>query len=145
MNNALLLIKINLINSLGLNEFKNTKSKGEKAKKVIMVIAMVYGFIVVLVGIFAFFFMLSDSLIMLGQLNMLIVLGFLIANISSIIITTFTASGYLFQFKDYDMLISLPIKTSSILISKIFFLYLGNFIGTIMFAIPPFIVYGIVS
>lgn len=145
MNEILLLIKINFMNLLGINEFRKTKSKGEKTKKVLIVIAVVYAFVAILVGSFALFFMLSDTLIMIGQLNILIILAFLLATISSLITTIFKAPGYLFDFKDYDMLMSLPIKNSSILISKIFLLYLTNFIWSILFAMPPLIVYGIVT
>lgn len=145
MNNVFLLIKINIMNFFGINEFINTKSKSEKAKKILIGIVIVWAFTAVLIGSFAYFFMMANSLIMINQLNMLIVFGFLFANVCTLIFTILKASGYLFSFKDYDMLMSLPIKTSSILISKISFLYLTNFIGVIVFGMPPLIVYGITA
>lgn len=60
----------------------------------------------------------------------------------SVIFGIFTSQPMLYDAKDNDFLLSLPISASKILFSRMFLLYLQNLIFSILVFIPSFIVYG---
>lgn len=143
MNNTFLLIKTNIMNSFGINDFINERNKGEKIKKLAILLVILWAAVVTIGVSFKYFFMISIPLMMINELNMLIVLGFLLCSISTLVVTIIKAPGYLFSFKDYDMLMALPVKISDILISKITLIYITNLIGVVIFGMPAIVVYGI--
>ncbi len=145
MSNVKLLVKANITNSFGINKFLKQSSKSEKIKIVFLGVAILWGIIAVFSSVFAYFFMVSDALMQLNALSMLLVISFINISLVSLFMSIYKASGYLFSFKDYDMLMSLPVKTSEVLISKLILLYIANFIITIIMGLPSLIVYGIKS
>lgn len=145
MNNTKLLIKASIINSFGLNKFLKESSKAEKAKMIFIGVAILWAFIAVFALSFAYSYMVSEVLLQLDSLNILLVIAFLNVSVISFFMSIYKASGYLFSFKDYDLLMSLPVRTSEVFISKLLLLYTSNLIVTIIIGIPPLIVYGIKS
>lgn len=145
MNNTKLLIKASIINSFGLNKFLKETSKSEKTKMIFIGIAILWAFVAVFASSFAYSYMVSDVLFQLDALNILLVIAFINVSIISLFMSIYKASGYLFSFKDYDLLMSLPVSTSQVLISKLLLLYSSNLIVSIIIGLPPLIVYGIKS
>ena len=139
MINLGLLINTNIINEFGLNKIKNLNSK-ERNK----ILAIIVGSIV-LIGylIYAIFKCLdvSDLLILYNQMNLLLLIGFVGTVLFSLFTTLYKSSSYLFEAKDFEMLISLPLKESTILISKIFMLLISNYLFTAPIILIPAIVY----
>lgn len=145
MNNAKLLIKASIINSFGLNRFLKESSKSEKAKMIFIGVAILWVVVAVFASIFAYSYMISDVLIQLNALVILLVISFVNVSVVSLFMSTYKASGYLFSFKDYDLLMSLPVKTSEVLMSKLFLLYSTNLVVSIIMGFPSLLVYGIRS
>lgn len=142
MDNLITLIKANLINSWGINKALKSKAKGDKLKLGLMGIAIVYAFAA---GAFTMFFMsyqLSEVLEKLNALELLISISIILTTLFAIIMSTLKIPGYLFSFKDYDMLMSLPLKPSAILASKMVFIYFENFLLSVVVGVPPLIIYG---
>lgn len=140
MINLGLLINTNIINEFGLNKIKNLNSK-ERNK----ILAIIVGSIV-LIGylIYAIFKLcldVSDLLILYNQMDLLLLIGFVGTVLFSLFTTLYKSSSYLFEAKDFEMLISLPLKESTILISKIFMLLISNYLFTAPIILIPAIVY----
>jgi ABC-2 type transport system permease protein len=57
--------------------------------------------------------------------------------------TIFKVKGTIFGFKDYDMVMSLPISTSGVIISRLIILYSINAIFVIIFMVPMMLAYAI--
>lgn len=145
MNNVKLLIKANITNSFGVNKFLKESSKSEKIKMILLSVAILWAVIAVFSSVFAYFYMVSDVLVQLNALSMILVISFINISLVSLFMSIYKASGYLFSFKDYDLLMSLPVKTSEVLICKLLLLYIANFMITFIIGVPSLIVYGIKS
>ncbi|MGG5461333.1 putative ABC transporter permease subunit [Clostridium sp. B9] len=142
MNNLLTLLKVNFINNLGLNTFllKGQEHK-EKKKAVSKTLIMILAPIAMIYVSAVYSFLLSDMLKEIGGMELLIILG-IIGSAASVFITTiYKAQGNLFSLKDFDMLMSLPIKNSVIFASKLMDLLLLNWIFTTCFILPPALIY----
>ncbi|MHB8064500.1 MAG: putative ABC transporter permease subunit [Ruminiclostridium sp.] len=142
MNNIFTLIKANIINSWGINKVLKSKSKGEKIKAVLLGIVIIYAFCMLAFSMFMMSYELGGVLQKLGTLELLISSSILSTTLFSITMSTFKIPGYLFSFKDYDLLMSMPLKPSAILASKMVFIYLSNLLVTVIIGIPPLIIYG---
>lgn len=143
MNETMLLIKANITNTLGLNRLTKLKSRGEKAKIIAIGFAILYAIVSSLGGLFFINYRISTFLIEMNALDRLLIMGFISTSFISIFMSIYKAPGYLYSFKDFDLLMSLPLKNTSVLMSKIFFLYMSNLMLTLLLGIPPFIVYAL--
>ncbi|MGL5693675.1 MAG: putative ABC transporter permease subunit, partial [Peptostreptococcaceae bacterium] len=74
-------------------------------------------------------------------MDLLLLIGFIGAVLFSLFTTLYKSSSYLFEARDFEMLISLPIKESTILVSKIFMLLISNYLFTAPFIFITGIVY----
>lgn len=143
MNNLINLLKINFINAVGLNGLKGKDiSKNERIKMLsgLGVILLVIVAVGITVGSYAI--LLGEALESIGQLDLLLVLG-AIATVGLVLMTSiYKAQGVLFSFKDYDLLVSMPIKFSTILTSKVISLLTLNWGFSALMLIPIGVVYG---
>lgn len=145
MNNTFLLIKANIINSWGINKVLKSKSTGEKVKAGLLGIVIIYAICAMAFSVFMFSYTLGQALEKLNALELLISSSILQTTLFALIMSIYKIPGYLYSFKDYDMLMALPVKPSSILTSKMIFIYLSNLGVAILAGIPPLIVYGIMT
>lgn len=141
MSNLYRILKVNLINSIGINKLLKEESKSDKNKTIAISIGMGIVFLMLAYMPFMYATLMADVLTEMGLLSLILVT----AIIGSVMMTFFTsiykAQGVLFSAKDYEMLMSLPIKTSVILTSKIIQLLSLNYLFTALILIPPSIVY----
>lgn len=140
MNNLSILIKTNIINEFKLNALKKADRR-EKQK----IIGMVFP-IVIIAGLLIFYvtslsLYLVDILKQINQMEMLLIFGFGLSTLTTIVTSLYKTSSYLFQAKDLDILTSLPIKESTILASKILMLIGTNYLFSSVCMIIPAVVY----
>ena len=143
MNSIFTLIKANCVNSWGINKVLKSKNKGEKVKAGLLGIVIVYAFCMLVVTMFMINYPLGQALEKLNSLELLISSSILSTTLFTLIMSIYKIPGYLFSFKDYDLLMSLPLKPSAVLASKMIFIYLSNLMVAVMVGIPPLIIYGI--
>lgn len=62
-----------------------------------------------------------------------------------LITTIFKIKGTIFGFRDYDMVMSLPVSTEVIVASRLIILYAINFMFVIIITVPMMIVYGLLA
>ena len=141
MNKFLLITKINLLQTFSLTKNNNSKFKSERRKKSLKILAV----IILISYIMGYIFFLTKSLlpsfIAIGKPLYAIAFLFVICTFFIFFTNLFRIKNILFDFKDYDLLMSLPIKRSSVITSKIVSSYIINLIYTLIIMLPGYIAY----
>ena len=137
MKNAINLIKINLSSMFKLM-FKG-KNKGATAKNIALPIFLL-GLIFVGMG-FNYFGVVANNAGAGNIAELIYLQAGLFTFIFVCLMTATTSSGYIYKCKDYEMLASLPLKTSQIVISKLVSVFLIGYIFAFSFFVPAIIVY----
>jgi ABC-2 type transport system permease protein len=141
MKNIINLIKINLLTFFDFYKIKNAKNFKEARKSLIIIILMVIAYIYL--GFYVYFFA-SEFMegYQLLNISYLLPTQFMVITSTFILFSTiYKVKGILFEFKDYDLLMSLPIDKKIIVISKLITLYVYNLIFTLLIMVPAFIAY----
>lgn len=133
---AFILLKINLMTTLNINQ---------KNKKVFAPLFFLGFGIVLFIAFFQYSLMFANYL-KTYDLTMLIFPAFSIMGmIMMLMMSTYKSRGALFDFKDSDLLFSMPIPESSILAQKIINMMMFNYIITFLTLIPTAIVYNMIE
>lgn len=137
MKKIWLITKVQLRATLDLNINKKIKHKSNS----FVIFSIVTG-LLLMVTSFAYFYGIGMTLNMFGMIDVLPELVMAIISMVTLMTSVYKVKGILFGFKDYDLLMALPIKTSSIVISRFLILYIVNLIVTFIILIPSMVVYG---
>ncbi len=97
---------------------------------------------IMMVFLVVFFSMtMADSLAPLGLIDLLPALMMAASCVTVLITTIYKTNGILFGFRDYDLVMSLPVKTSTVIASRVMILYLYNMLFCLVILVPSTIVY----
>lgn len=140
MSNLMTLLKIDIINIIGINKLKTSDRKG-KIKDLSFIGIILLSIIILSLSVFKFCISLSDILIQINQMELLLIMGFIGCVSFSLFNSIYKAPLYLYSSKDMEMLGALPIKDSTILKSKLIMIILSNYLYSFLFMIIPAIVY----
>lgn len=132
MSSLLLLTKINL-------KAMFTRGDAKKKSKGSLLLLVAYAYIVFM--IYQLSNIMIEGYIALESPYLLLAQFMLISSVMILFTNIYKVGGTLFNFKDYDLLMSLPIKRSIVIISKIVALYLTSLIYALLFMVPSFISY----
>jgi ABC-2 type transport system permease protein len=144
MKKIWLLTKIQLGTALDLNMSLGNK-KNKKNKGILFYGGIIFVCLILSFSSFTYSFMLGSSLNMIGLTELLPELMMAVTCVVTLMTTIYKVKGILFDFKDYDMVMSLPVKTSHIVTSRLLLLYSINILFTIIIMIPAAIAYGIIA
>lgn len=141
MKNLIKLVKINLLTFFDIHKIINIKKFKDLKKVLPMMLLYIYAF-----GALSFFVYYGASFALKGLILMKIeyLLPVAIMALSSAYLTfttIFKVNKTIFDAKDYSFLLSLPIKKTTIIASKLFVLYFSNLIYLTIFMIPTYIAY----
>lgn len=145
MNNIWSLLKVQLLTFLGINKAVKTKDNKEKTKLVWLLIAFIFTFFTLFGMSFLYSYLMALSFQPIGLLKLLLTIMMAVAAIATLITTIYKVNGVLFGFKDYDMIMALPVKTSEIIASRLLLLYTIDIFFTVLVMLPAGIVYGIMA
>jgi len=122
-------------------------SIGNNRKKKPKVLYVGVAFFVVMMSAISFFycFMIGNGLKMYDSIDILPAMMMSVTCMIVLLTTVFKVKGTIFGFRDYDMVMSLPIKTSGIVASRLIILYALNMSFVIMVMVPMTIAYGILA
>lgn len=141
MSKFFLITKINLLRLFNSTRNNNSKFKSERKKKSLKIIgiSLIIGYL--LWYVYYLSKTLMPSFIFLGK--PLYLLGFLFSVCSIFILFSniFKIKSILFDFKDYDLLMSLPISRNMVITSKVVYLYIINLLYTLIIMIPGYLAY----
>ena len=122
MRDLFVLLKANIFQTFGIGKLRR---KGEDARSGVMWGLIVFFALLILAGITAY---MAAFLAMMKEtkvpLTTIFPLAVTIVTFFSFVSSLLKASPYLFRTKDYDMLMALPIRTSTIVATKLLSLYL---------------------
>ena len=141
MNKFLIITKINLLSFFNLQKVNNSKYKSVNKKNYMRLLILIIAFLYLSYYVYYLSSNLLPGLITLNAPELLFGILFLIVSVFVITSNLLRIKGVLFDFKDYDLLFSLPIKRNTILLSKITSLYILNLIYTMLFMIPGLLAY----
>lgn len=118
---------------------------GENKKKKTR--ALYFGFILFIISIsllsFFYAYMIGTGLKLYDSISHLPSIYMAMASIMVLFATVYKVKGTIFGFKDYDMLMSLPVSNSKIVASRIILLYSVNFVFVLIIMLPMMAAYGI--
>ncbi len=113
---------------------KNAKKKKASLFWAILLTVFLTGYFAVIS--FSFSTSLTMGGVLIGETELGIVMMFVLTSVISMFYTLTKSSSILFTFKDFDLLFSMPIKASTIIQSKVLFLYFSNFLFKLIIMIP---------
>lgn len=128
-----------LTDMLALGNSRNKKSK-----------AVGYGrlsIFIILMSFVSFLYctMIAGGLKMFDSLELLLPLMMAVTSTVSLMTTIFKVKGTIFGFRDYDLVMSLPVSTREIVASRVSLLYVVNMVFTAIIMIPAMVVYGLMA
>lgn len=141
MNSLYKITKVGLFNSIGINKLFKSRSGEDPNKGLLVTIGVCIGILLVAIIPFIYATAMADVLTELNLLDLLLISAIMMSTMITFFTSIYKAQGVLFSAKDYEMLVSLPIKQSVILASKMIQLLILNYLFAALILIPTSIVY----
>lgn len=143
MREIVWLLRVQLLALGGFNKTRYAADPAEKHRSRLLLAGMV-SVVLLLVAMSAMYaFGLATLLYAAGQLALLPPLLMAVACLLSLVTTLLKAAGTLFAFRDYDAQMSLPVRTSCIVASRLLLLYGMNFAFTCLVMVPGGVAYAV--
>ncbi len=133
-SNLWLLLKTNIINSFKLRSTSNKK-------KILITIFALYIIATLVVTLSTFLFQLFNILNTSGLTTYYLPVLFALASFFAFLFTIYSAKSGLFENKDNDLLLSLPLKRTTVLLSRLLYLAIYNLIIGLVFLGPGIYIY----
>lgn len=132
LKQVLTLSKVQLKSLFGINEVRYTRDKKKKQNFALLSIAYV---LVILMGI-SYVSGLAYGYHYLGLGDIVPMYLYTILSILMLVLSFFKAGSVLFSMKSYDIMVSLPVTKSAILISRFVTMYVTNLLFSFIVMIP---------
>ena len=133
------LLKVDIINTLALAQYKTTRKHKAKSISPLISSVLVMALMAVVFTIYAYFIAMAAH--STNNDSAIIVVGVGFGGLMTLLMTFGKAHSILFKGKDFELLSSLPIPTKTIVASKICSLLVVNYIYFIIGYLPSFIFY----
>ncbi len=136
-NSILILLKTQFLSQSGINTLRYETDKKKKNRAVILAVIMTM--LVIMLGVYCFG--IGYGLGSIGLASIIPAYAFTITSLLVMFFTVFKASGILFAFKDYDMLMALPFQTTTVITSRFLLMYGMNMLFSLVIMLPMGITY----
>lgn len=130
---------IQLINLFGINEMRHTRNRKKKARYIGL--GVMWGMLAMLLIFYVA--ILSVGLIKFGMAEMIPMYLFFVTGFFILFFTLFKAGSVIFQMNTYELLVSLPVSQTAIVVSRFLTLYVTNLLLSMSVMFPGMAVYGI--
>ena len=148
MNNGVVLLKALLLSTSSWNSYRHSTDPKKRGK----IIRNTVGKVLLYGMLMAFCVIMCVGYGAYGLIDGAPVMCALLISVLAFVFTLFKTNGYLFNFKEYDMLMSLPFQSSTVAGCKFLYMYLKSLpwylsisgammIGYGVYAHPPVLVY----
>lgn len=148
MNRVLLLLKTLLLSTSRSNIYRYSTDRKKRRK----IVGSTIGVACLYVLLMAYSIAMCIGLGMYGMIGAVPELCALLISTLAFVLTLFKTNGYLFHFKEYDMLMALPFETKTVAACKFLYMYIQSLpwyisisaammVGYGFFARPFFLVY----
>ncbi|MDL2301623.1 hypothetical protein LJC58_04620 [Lachnospiraceae bacterium OttesenSCG-928-D06] len=136
-----LLTKLQLINTWGFNQIRYGRDKKKRNNLILMLV--VYVFLALMIT--GYSGLLAISLNILGLSDVMPAIAVLVVSIVILFFSMIKAGNVIFEMKTYDMLISLPVSKTAIIVSRFLDMYIKDFFLGLGVLLPITIVTGIMT
>ncbi|MCM3041304.1 hypothetical protein M3201_16485 [Paenibacillus motobuensis] len=143
MINIWRLTKIQLLSTFGLNKALHTRDGKERRKFLLLSIGILIGVVIIAGYSFVYSYLMAQTFEQIGRMELLLAIMMAATSILGFFTTIYKASGVLYNYKDYDLVMSLPIRTSYVVASRVLQLYVLNLFVTLILMLPAGAVYAI--
>lgn len=133
------LLRVQMLGSFGINKLLHARDKKEK-KRAVGVLCVA---IVLIVLMFGYSTALAIGYRVLGLTEMLPSMMLMTVALVTIVLTFSGSTGMLFGMKDYDMVMSLPVSSAAVIMSRLLWSYVLNLLVGCIALLPSIIVFGI--
>ncbi len=140
MTNFLSLVKVQFFSLLSANKLSKSKAKKTAGFGGIALMLLIIGGAMVFFG-YTYSKIFAMTLSPVGEIDKLIPLMIAIASLIAFMFSFYAVGSTLFGFKDYDMLMSMPLKPREIVLSKFCVLYVSELFFSLTIVIPSLFVY----
>ena len=148
MNNGILLLKTLLLSTSGLNIYRHTRDRKKRGR----IVGNAIGMAVLYLMLMAYCAAMCVGYGQYGMIGAAPTLCALTVSLLAFVFTLFKTNGYLFGFREYDLLMSLPFEARTVAGCKFLYMYLTSLpwygsialamlVGYGIYAHPPVIVY----
>ncbi len=134
-----LLLKTLLLSTSQRNIFRYCRDKKKRSR----IIAGIVGKILLYVMLMAYSILVCIGYGMVGLIDSAPVMCALVISVLSFVFTFFKTNGYLFNFREYDMLMALPFETKTVAGSKFLYMYIKSLPWYLSISLAMMIGYGI--
>ena len=131
------LLRMQLYNLFGINRLIHSRNKQEKQRSAIVGVLGLTAIAIFVVYTTKF----SNSMALAGLGEALPTLMVVVCSLATLTLTFVKSTGVLIGLKDYDMVMSMPVNTISIVTSRVTLLYLTNLIISFIAMLPSSIIY----
>ncbi|MBP5223670.1 MAG: hypothetical protein J6Z35_11025 [Lachnospiraceae bacterium] len=141
MNKNFVLLKTLLLSTSQWNVYKNCRDGKKRGR----IIGNSIGLLVLYLMLMAYCIANCIGYGMMGLVESIPVLCALVISALAFFFTMFKTNGYLFAFKEYDMLMSLPFRPKDIAAGKFLYMYVQSLPWYMSVSLAMMIVYGVYS
>lgn len=139
MNDFFLITKINLLDFFDIRRIINFKYKKERKKNILRITFFLAIIVLLFIYFYKYFNKILPDFLAINKEFYVLLMAFLFLNIFIFLYNLLKVRNSLFNYKDYYLLASLPIKRRTIIASKFFSLYLLNLGITLLIMLPALI------
>ena len=139
MRAFVLLLKIQLLGLFGINKALHVDAA--RAKRAIGLVALAAVALVAIVA--AYVVSAAETLVSAGFVEYVPLMAVLVGAVAGAVAAFLKANGVLFAFKDYDLVMSLPVPTATVVLSRIASLYAMGAAFGLLVMVPAFAVYAL--
>ena len=139
MNNNRVLLKTLLLSTSSRNIYRYSKDRKKRRR----IVGNTIGVMILYAMLMAFCIAMCIGYGKFGMINAVPVLCALAISAIAFIFTIFKTNGYLFNFKEYDMLMSLPFEARTVAGCKFLYMYLKSLPWYISISLAMMIGYGV--
>lgn len=139
MTKCWLLLKIQLLGFFNINRIFHSHDKKEKRRSIALGALMLF----VLLAMIGYSIAIAIGFAYIGMADVLPLFILLVCAAITLFFTFLKSIGVLFGFRDYDMIMSMPVKVSTVVFSRLLSVYTVNFLISGIIMLPSLIVFGI--
>ena len=138
-SNYMVLLKALLLSTSRINIYKHTTDKKVKGK----IAGSIVGVVIIYLMFMAYCIATCIGYGKMGMIDSVPVLNALIISVLAFFFTFLKTNGYLFNFKEYDMLMSLPFEAKTVASCKFLYMYINSLSWYLSISVAMLIGYGI--
>lgn len=141
MRNMMKLVSIQLAGMLGVNRFLHTRDRGQKARMGLVGLALLLAVGVIVATIVMIGELALPTLRLLGMAKLVPPLMFAVASIACLITSVQTGAGALFDTRDVQILLPMPLQAHTIVCARLLGLYAVDLLVELVVFVPVMAIY----